>query len=76
MSSIFSPLTHEIVCTHFLPTQLLGDLRSRNFTALKRIQQIPISCVFTDYEVQFMWVHNVDKYYTPNTSAFPSLARI
>jgi hypothetical protein len=41
---------HEIVCTHFLPTQLLGDLRS--FTALKRIEKVPISCVFTDYEVQ------------------------
>jgi len=62
-----------VICTHFLPAQVLSDLRSvhRRFNQTVRLQaqELPLCLVLTDLDLQYMWVNKVDKYFVPRQTA-------
>ena len=62
---------HVVVCTHFLPAQLLSGLRHRHIsrTVRQRALALPIATVLTDLDLQYMWVQNVDRYFLPREDA-------
>jgi processive 1,2-diacylglycerol beta-glucosyltransferase len=61
----------HVVCTHFLPAQVLGDLRSKRVNSVMRAQAsaLKLSLVLTDLDLQYMWVNDVDTYFVPREEA-------
>ena len=62
-----------VVCTHFLPAQVLADLRGSAAEARSLLQTqartLPLALVMTDLDLQFMWINNVDQYFVPRDDA-------
>lgn len=59
-----------IVCTHFLPLELLSDLKGR-----KKLN-IPVHAVITDVSPHAFWVYpNIEHYYVATPSAARELSR-
>lgn len=59
-----------IVCTHFLPLELLSDLRGR------RKSSVPVHAVITDVSPHALWVYpNIEHYHVATPSAARELAR-
>jgi processive 1,2-diacylglycerol beta-glucosyltransferase len=56
----------SVVCTHFLPAQLLATLRRRS-SILAR--SLPVCTVLTDLDLQYMWVQDVDCMFVPREEA-------
>lgn len=55
-----------VLCTHFLPAQLMATLRSRSRTLERRL---PVATVLTDLDLQYMWVQKVDHMFVPREEA-------
>lgn len=55
-----------VLCTHFLPAQLMATLRSRSRTLERRL---PVATVLTDLDLQYMWVQKVDRMFVPREEA-------
>ena len=62
-----------VVCTHFLPAQVLAGLRRRGVLGSRTLQAqaraLPLALVLTDLDLQFMWVNDVDAYFVPREAA-------
>jgi processive 1,2-diacylglycerol beta-glucosyltransferase len=59
-----------IVCTHFLPLELLSDLKGRGKI------DVPVHAVVTDVSPHALWVYpNIDCYHVATTSAARELER-
>ena len=59
-----------VVCTHFLPAQVLAGLRTTGSRTLQRqAKALPIALVLTDLDLQYMWVLDVDHYFVPRPTA-------
>eukprot|EP00929_Paragymnodinium_shiwhaense_P057962 TRINITY_DN29036_c0_g1_i2.p1 TRINITY_DN29036_c0_g1~~TRINITY_DN29036_c0_g1_i2.p1 ORF type:complete len:365 (-),score=98.67 TRINITY_DN29036_c0_g1_i2:65-1159(-) len=57
----------EIVCTHFLPTQLMCSMRKLSVTVGERFG---LAEVITDLDLQYMWVlPEIDMYFLPREDA-------
>ena len=56
-----------VLCTHFLPAQLLSSLRKKSATLARTL---PLALVLTDLDAQSMWVYQgVDRYFAPRLDA-------
>lgn len=56
-----------VLCTHFLPAQLLTSLRKHSPTLARTL---PVGVVLTDLDAQSMWVFpGVDRYFAPREEA-------
>lgn len=59
-----------VLCTHFLPAQVLSGLRHTGSRTLQgQARRLPLALVLTDLDLQFMWVNDVDCYFVPRQTA-------
>jgi processive 1,2-diacylglycerol beta-glucosyltransferase len=67
LKAIIAKRPDIVVCTHFLPAELL--------TREKKTRHIPVSVVVTDYIVHTMWIHaGIKRYFVAAEELVPSLA--
>jgi processive 1,2-diacylglycerol beta-glucosyltransferase len=56
-----------IICTHFLPLEVLGPLRQAELIP-------PLHCVVTDYRAHHFWAHaGIDRYFVPTAQTADEL---